>query len=119
MIQRIAGAQTVTQFADQLSQKLSAQIAVWKQQPVNVEGWAWESHQNGVTTSYGKLHTAVPVETPQPVTQCSDDNHISLRMKNLNEKIDAAYLGNATPVIEEQLAKAGTRLAMLLNQLAP
>jgi len=40
-------------------------------------------------------------------------------MKRLHESVDQHYVTGADPVISEQLAKAGTRLALLLNQLWP
>lgn len=92
---------------------------MWRQEPINPDDWAWESHQAAVTTAYGKLPKAVSPETPQPVMQCSDDHHVSTRLKNLHEKVSTQYLHTVMPVIEQQLVKAGTRLAMLLNQLWP
>jgi hypothetical protein len=119
LIQRIQQNQTLTAFANRLSHTFASQIAAWQQEPSNLDDWAWESHQAAVTTAYGKLPQAVSPETPQPVRQCSDDHHVSTRLKNLHEKVSAQYLHDVTPVIEQQLAKAGSRLAMLLNQLWP
>jgi hypothetical protein len=59
----------------------------------------------------------IPVETPQPLKACSDDDHISTRMLNLNEHLQEPYQDMAVPIVRERLAQAGARLAMLLNQL--
>jgi hypothetical protein len=72
-----------------------------------------------VNISYGKLSTRVPVETPTTIHTCKDDNNVSTRMKALHERIGQQYLNAADPVIRGQLAKAGTPLAMLSNQLWP
>jgi hypothetical protein len=40
-------------------------------------------------------------------------------MLKLNEQLDTDYQNAAAPVIEEQLAKAGIRLSMILNQIWP
>ena len=65
--------------------------------------------------SYGKLPRSVSVETPKSVDNCTDDNNVSARMKTLHENVGQHYVTGANPVISEQLARAGTRLAMLLN----
>jgi len=44
---------------------------------------------------------------------------VAERLYQLHEKIDERYLADASPVIRQQLARAGTRLAMVLNQLWP
>jgi len=40
-------------------------------------------------------------------------------MLKLKEKVNAKYQTAATPTIEVQLAKAGVRLSMILNQIWP
>ncbi|MGH9571887.1 MAG: S1/P1 nuclease [Candidatus Angelobacter sp.] len=40
-------------------------------------------------------------------------------MLALHENIDERYVTEVKPMLEEQLAKAGVRLAMLLNQVWP
>jgi hypothetical protein len=68
---------------------------------------------------YGKLPIRVPVETPKPIKSCADDDHISTRMLELNERLEQPYQNVAAPVVQQQVAKAGARLALLLNQLWP
>jgi hypothetical protein len=90
----------------------------WKQQPVNLDDWAWESHELAVTNAYGELPRAVPLEKPRPIESCTDDN-IGHRMLQLYETIDSRYLHAVSPVVRRQLARAGTRLAVMLNQIWP
>jgi len=40
-------------------------------------------------------------------------------MLKLNEKLEQPYQDLAARVVQEQIAKAGARLALLLNQLWP
>ena len=57
--------------------------------------WAWESHLLAVRVAYG----ALPAGNPK--------------------RLDADYLAQAAAVGEEQLAKAGIRLAAVINQVWP
>lgn len=68
---------------------------------------------------YGKLPVAVFAEKPVGNHSCADDNHISTRMLKLNEKLEQPYQDAALPVFEEQIAKAGARLALVLDQIWP
>lgn len=119
LVDRVAGGESVPAFARELRRRFAAQETAWKTAPVDVEAWAWESHELAVRVAYGKLPRQVAVEAPQPVVHCSDDHQVGERLLKLDETIGPAYMQQARPVIEEQLAKAGTRLATLLNQLWP
>jgi hypothetical protein len=119
IIERFLNGQTPQQFADELETSFQAQMPVWQSQPANFTSWAWESHQLAESTSYGRLQTKIAIETPRPVESCADDDHISTRMLHLNENLAAEYQDAATPVVREQLARAGIRLAALLNSLWP
>jgi hypothetical protein len=68
---------------------------------------------------YAKLPVAVPLEKPEPVKSCRDDNHISTRMLKLHEQVSQQYVDAVEPNINQQIAKAGVRLAMVLNQIWP
>jgi hypothetical protein len=83
------------------------------------DNWAWESHELAEKVSYGDLPVPIPIEPRVTVNSCADNNHIDLRMLQLNEQLGADYQTAATPVVEEQLAKAGIRLSMILNQIWP
>ena len=119
IIQRMRGMSSVAHWADSLDQQFSSKEAGWKKAGINVEGWAWESHELADSVVYAKMSAAIPVEKPVSVKSCVDDNHISTRMLKLHEQVSQAYVDAAAPVVNEQIAKAGVRLAMILNQVWP
>jgi nuclease S1 len=110
---------TVDQFATNLDQSFRRKIVRWQKGSADVDAWAWESYQLAVKKVYGKLPVRVPVETPKLITSCADDNHVSTRMLELNERVVDPYQNMAIPVVRERLAQAGARLALMLNQLWP
>jgi hypothetical protein len=119
LVERIAGIQTVEQFAATIDKKFKPQFATWKDEGVNFDDWAWESHEEAEQIVYGQLSRKIPVETPEPVNICADADHIADRMLKLKEKVGPTYQLFVTRTIEEQFAKAGFRLAMILNQIWP
>jgi hypothetical protein len=108
---------TVDQVASDLDQSFRRKIARWQKGSANIDAWAWESYQLAVKKVYGKLPVHIPAEAPQPIMSCADDNHVSARMLKLNEHLVEPYQGIAVPIVRERLARAGARLALLLNQL--
>ena len=106
---------------EQLAQKLDAQFATsetnWSREPLDFNSWAWQSHQQAESTGYGRLPAKIAIEKPQPIASCADDDHVSRRLLQLNEDLENDYQSVAAPVVEEQLAKAGLRLAALLNSI--
>ena len=119
LVERIAGIETVEQFAATIEKKFKPQFATWQGEGVNFDNWAWESHEAAEGVTYGALNRKIPVETPEPVNTCADANQISERMLKLREKVGPQYQIFVTRTIEEQLAKGGFRLAMILNQIWP
>jgi hypothetical protein len=119
IIQRMRGMDSVAHWADSLDEQFSPQEAGWQKAGINVEGWAWESHELADSMVYVKLPVAIPVEKPVLVKSCVDDNHVSTRMLKLHEQVSQAYVDGVAPAINEQIAKAGIRLAMILNQVWP
>ncbi len=111
--------QPVADFAAAIDRKFRSQIAAWQNSPIVIDDWAWESHQVAEQTAYGLLPRRVPIETPAPSGACADDNHVAARLLRLHEQMDAAYESAAYPVIAEQLAKGGARLALILNHIWP
>jgi hypothetical protein len=97
-----------------LNRNFRLQIAGWESQPVDFAAWAWEGHALADAVAYGKLPRAVPVEPPRFTDSCADGN-IGLRMFRLHENLGPAYESVAAPVVQQQLAKAGARLAHVLN----
>ncbi len=119
IIEGFTKGQTPEQVADGLEGKLRAQITVWRTQPMDLSAWAWESHQIAEDTVYGLLPVKVRIETPRETPSCADDDHVSTRMLALHEQLAESYAMAAAGTIQEQLAKAGIRLADTLNSLWP
>jgi hypothetical protein len=119
IILRLKGTESVAQWAAALDQQFSPQAGGWKKAGINVENWAWEGHQLADSVVYAKLPVAIPVENPAPVKSCRDDNHVSTRMLDLHEQVSQRYVDTVAPTVNEQIAKAGVRLAMVLNQIWP
>jgi len=119
IIEHFSPGQSSTQLASNLDQKFDSQISAWLKQPVDYEAWAWESHQLAESTAYGKLPHPLAIETPRPVSACVDpaDPTSHDRLLKIDENLGDDYQNAATPVVEEQLAKAGARLAALLNSV--
>jgi hypothetical protein len=106
-------------FAARLAEEFKTEMNSWKQESLNLDDWVWESHLLAKNVVYGGLPAKIDVEAPRPVETCADDNHVAKRLYQLHEKIDDRYFQNSSPVVRRQLAKAGTRLALLLNQIWP
>ncbi len=117
IIEHFCHGKTAQQIADELDSKFKALIPSWESEPIDIASWAWESHQLAEDTAYGDLPTKIAIEMPRPVNTCADDDHISTRMLRLHEQLGDDYQSAAEGVIQEQLAKAGIRLASLLNSL--
>lgn len=110
---------TSAQVALDLEQDFRSKIVRWKKGNADLNQWVWESYQLAQKKAYGKLPVRIPVESSQVVKSCADDNHVSARMLKLNERLEQPYQDAAVPVVQQQIAKAGARLALLLNQLWP
>jgi hypothetical protein len=119
ILTRMTTGKTSEQVASELEQSFRSKIAPWKHGGSDVNGWAWESYEFAEKKAYGKLPVRIAIESPQPITSCADDNHVSTRMLKLNERLEQPYQDAAAPVVQQQLAKAGARLALVLNQLWP
>ena len=77
----------------------------------NVNDWIWESHLLAKQDIYDRLHTPLePVVFPSACTTAPAE------IANFRPYISTAYINEMKPVVREQLAKAGLRLAHLLNQ---
>jgi len=118
LVERVSQGQDAAAFAASLRVSFAAEMKRWIRQPVDVDAWAWESHQAAVKSVYGKLPKKITLEPPRPVESCADHD-MGKRMYDLHEEIGQRYLRTASPVIRRQLVLGGTRLAALLNQVWP
>ncbi len=106
------------EFADTLDAAFEGSLAAWQQSGMQLDAWAWESHDHAAETVYGAFSKPIPVEPDVPVNTCADDNNIGQRMLHKHLVIGQAYRDQAASVVEERLAQAGIRLAMILNDAA-
>ncbi len=116
---RATQGKTVDQVASDLDRSFRKKIARWQKGSMDIDAWAWESHQLAARNAYGKLPVPIPVEAPQVVMTCADDNRVSARMLKRSERLQERYQTMAVPIVRERLAQAGARLALVLNMLWP
>jgi hypothetical protein len=77
----------------------------------NEDDWVWESHEVAKRVIYERLHIPTePIEFPRA---CKDAPRA---ITAFTPQIDRDYIENMKPVVRIQLAKAGLRLARLLNE---
>jgi len=119
ILERETTGKAVDEIASDLDQSFRSKIASWLKGRADIDAWAWESYQLASKNVYGKLPVRIQVESPQTITSCADDNHVSTRMLKLDEHLVEPYQNMAVPIVKRRLAQGGARLAMLLNQLWP
>jgi hypothetical protein len=104
------------EYAETLEEIFGGEIGGWQKAGIHVDEWAWESHDYAETAAYGALTPKIGIEPNVPVHSCTDDNNIGEQL--LGEHITAgeAYQEQAARVVEQRLAQAGVRLAMILNE---
>lgn len=76
----------------------------------NQDDWVWESHLLAERVVYRRLH--IPTEPPIFPQSCQQ---APLAIVDFHPVIDSLYINDMKPIIRMQLAKAGLRLAKLLN----
>jgi S1/P1 Nuclease len=114
---RDAGKLTDVQYAEKLNRDFSGNRADWSQPTADLLGWAWESHNLAESVTYGDLKPRIPVAAATAGDADKDACSIGReQVAALRISIADAYAAQAMPVIREQLAKAGFRLADLLNR---
>ena len=103
---------TVAQDAAQIDRQYAREGAAWSREPVNLRAWVWEGHALANDMAYGKL--AIPVETA--AVDCPGE---AQKIRELHIRIGDAYEHAVLPTVERQIAKAGYRLADVLNTVWP
>jgi hypothetical protein len=104
---------TSAAYAHALDERFATEGQAWRGEKPDPVAWAWEGHQLAMDTTYGDLSPAIPVETPNPVVDCDAERD---KVSGLHIAISEKYFGDTAPKIDRQIAKAGNRLAALLNQ---
>jgi len=115
LIQREMTQDHLTQpaYAAALDSRFSAKYAaVAKAKADDPVAWAWEAHGIAISIAYGLLQPRIPLETPDPKAVCAAERE---KVQGLHIAVGDAYFAKAMAVIDEQLATAGFRLALLLN----
>jgi hypothetical protein len=115
LIQRELTARKETQadFARALDRQFADRWQAWGTPAIDPTAWAWESNTLARTVTYGNLKPAIPVEQPGARIDCATERD---KVSALHIAIGDSYFNAAIPVVDEQLAKAGYRLADLLNR---
>jgi hypothetical protein len=106
------------EYADFLSQLFSADFPKWQAAGIHVDDWAWESHGFAEAIVYGALVPKIPAEPPVPVHSCTDADNVGERRMSLHLVAGQSYQDAAAPIVEQRIAQAGLRLAMILNDAA-
>ena len=114
---QMAGADA-QEFADTLDAEFASSFPDWERGGMQLESWAWEGHEHAVDTAYGDLPRRIAAEPRVEVRSCADNNNIGQRMLHKHIVLSQAYQDDAVSVVEERLAQAGIRLAMILNDAA-
>jgi hypothetical protein len=115
LLDRAMGSRSPEQYADLLDRQLAGQLAGW--QHGTPADWATESHRVADAVVYAKLPTPLPIQSGD-VTRC-DQHRVSDHWRGFDEELGRPYYDAVRPALDEQLAKAGARLAMLLNGVWP
>jgi hypothetical protein len=110
--------ETPADYARQLDRQFADRWPAWGTLPVDPTAWAWEGNRVARMITYGDLKPAIPLEKPR--VQTADGQAVCTaereKVAALHIAIGDPYFDAAIPVVGEQLAKAGYRLADLLNR---
>jgi hypothetical protein len=104
---------TRDKYAADLDRRFSGRWDDWGTSKTGIAEWVWEGHRLATDVTYGALKPSIPVEDPDVPTDCDAEK---ARVAALHIAVSDEYFKKSAPVIEEQLAKAGYRLAAILNQ---
>jgi len=103
------------EYADLLVRAFARESETWQTAGIELDRWAWESHDLAESIAYGRLRPKDPVEKPVAVHSCTDDDNVGERLLQMHFTVNEEYQKAAGPVVRKRLAQAGIRLAMILN----
>jgi len=111
---------TAQAYADALDAEFQAELPGWQAEGLHFEDWAMDSHQHAEDIAYGDLPKLIKVDGDPgaDVQKCSDNHRIGNRMLHKHIVVGQTYQDEVADVIDERLAMAGFRLAMILNDIA-
>lgn len=107
---------TVEQMAAELDRKFAKDSGAWTKHGLEFEKWLWEGHKVAQTATYGDLQPKIPVEPYDAHPDCKAETQ---KDGALHLRVTEDYERKSEPVVEEQIAKAGYRLAEVLNDVWP
>jgi len=105
---------TPAEYAAILNQRFQSEKAQWAPRDADVAAWVWESHKAGIDTTYGAMQPLIPLEPVDGPTDCNAGN---AKIYALHIHLGREYLDQSSVVIDRELAKAGFRLAAMLNAI--
>ncbi|MEP6715130.1 MAG: S1/P1 nuclease [Terriglobia bacterium] len=100
-------------YAHALDVKFAALGRSLRNKKPDPAAWAWEGFALAKATTYGNLKPAIPLESPTSPTDCNAERD---KVAALHIAISDQYFDEAAPKVDQQLVKAGNRLASLLNR---
>ncbi len=117
---KAAGATTVQAYANSLDTAFQDDFTVWEEEGIQIDDWAWDSHEHAEDVAYGDLPKVIAIDAHPDanVTKCSQNNRVGNRMALKHLVLSQTYQDDTSPAIQERLAMAGIRLAMILNDAA-
>lgn len=83
-----------------------------------MENWAWEVDERAETEVYDAFPAKIAIEPDVKSKGCSDNDHVGKREFERHLTVDEIYQTRAAKAVEKELAEAGVRLAMILNDVA-
>ena len=104
-------------YADDLDAEFRAKRAEWEHAGIHLDDWAWESHEAAEMIAYRRLGK-IEIEPNPKMESCAENNHIARRVLEKHLAVGDNYQQIAARAVREQIAKAGVRLAMILNEAA-
>ncbi len=111
--------ESVEDLAAKVSRDRASVIRQARDEQVDFVKWALEAHGVAQKDPYAKLPKKIAVaQEADPVTLCSDRN-TSENIARKHESIKKSYLDAVDGDVELQLARAGGRLAAVLNSAWP
>jgi hypothetical protein len=105
-----------TQLASNIDREFGLHWPEWGQAKTDIVGWTWEAHRLAAAVTYGDLKPPIPLEAPgNGHTDRATCDAGRAKVAALKITVSEPYVEKTLPVIHQQLAKAGYRLAGLLN----
>jgi hypothetical protein len=107
---------TQVEYAKALDTQFSSNWRSWGESKIDILAWTLESHALVSAVVYGDLKPPIPPAPPAELKEQPACTAERQAVAALHISINDEYVTQALPAIRQQLAKAGYRLAEVLNQ---